>query len=466
MENQYKYLVIALFIGLLAVSCDNYLDVQPKGVQLLTTVEDYNQWLNSEDVQTSIPNELNDLADNVDDADYTDPPSYDGVRIYAWQLQFSEDLKATPVFWADFYQNIYYFNTVLAGIDDATGGAESEKQNMKAEAYLGRAFEYLYLVNLYGKVYDVNTADQDLAVPFVISNDLEDDVPERSTVQEIYEYIISDIEKALPNLPEDNSTNRFRGSVAAAYSVLARTYLFMGDYEKAAENAQLALDSGANALVDFSTLSGGSEMPDLRTRESAIYARLNKTHRFTAYCDLNFLQSFDTLDLRLNYYYRTSGDYSFTDRGSVRYYSYAYPINRNSMVQINWGPSVAEMRLILAESAARANNLNTAIDQLDLLRSKRFMAEDYEKYDPENPIQEEVLQKVLDERTFEMAFTGMRWFDMRRLAAEGLMPTVYRYDAAGEIVETLAPDSNKYTLQIPIQIMYFNPDWPQNPIDN
>lgn len=460
------YNIITFVLVFLSSSCDNYLDIEPKGVQLLTSVEDYNEWLDSEDVQTSLPDEINDIADNVDDADYKNPPSYDGERIYTWQEQFSEDLTATPVIWSDLYQNIYYYNTVLLGIDDATEGTDAEKSSMKSEALLGRAFNYLYLVNLYGKVYNESTANEDLAVPFVTSNDLEDEVPNRSTVQQIYDHIIADIEEAITNLPEDNSDNRFRGSVPAAYSVLARTYLFMGDYDKATEYAQLALDLGSGTLVDFTALTGGKEMPDLRTRESALYARLNTGYKFTAYPDISFLQSFETGDLRLEYYYRNLGDYSFTERGSTKYYSYAYPINRSDMVQFNWGTSVGEMRLIIAEAAAREDDLETAIDQLDMLRSKRFLAENYVKYDPVTPDQEEVLQKVLNERTYEMSFTGMRWFDMRRLAAEGRMSDVYRYDSAGEIAVTLSPESNKYTLQIPIQVMYFNPDWEQNPTDD
>lgn len=461
-----RYSIAALFLGFVLTSCDEYLDIEPKGVQLLSEVEDYNQWLNSEDVQTSLPNELNTLSDNIDYADYTNPPSYDGERLYIWEDQFSEDLSGDPVIWSDLYQNIYYFNTVLIGIDNASGGTDADKVKYKAEALLGRAFNYLYLVNLYGKVYNESTASTDLAVPFVTSNDMEDDVPGRSSVQAIYDHIISDIEEALPNLPVSNSDNRFRGSVAAAYSVLARTYLYMGDYEKAAENAQLALDQESAAVVDFSQLAGDSEIPDLRTRESAIYARLNTIHTSSSYPSLDLIQSFDPADLRFQFYYSYWVEYDDIERGSVMYYSYGLSFNFSTLVQVNWGTSAAEMRLIMAEAATRANDFTTAIDQLDLLRSKRFATEDYVKYEPVSPTQDEVLQKVIDERRLEMPFNGMRWFDMRRLAAEGRMPAVHRYDVTGEIAVTLAPESNKYTLQIPIQVMYFNPDWEQNPTDD
>ncbi len=464
----FQWVVSALFFALVLGSCDNYLDVEPKGVQVLETVADYDQWLNSTDLQTYLPVELNYLTDNIDMPTITEPFISSGERVYTWQSQFLEDIKATPVIWSNHYKSVYYFNTVLEGIDGATGGTEEQKASLKAEALLGRAFEYLYLVNLYGKVYDANTADQDLAVPFVTSNDLTDPTPDRSTVQEIYDHIIMDITTAISGLPADNNENRFRGSVAAAYSVLARTYLYMGDYTKAVQNAQLALGNGENTVLDYSTIST-SDIPNLMRRTDAIYARLNTSASFSQVPELTFLQSFDTTDLRLNFFYKNLDDYSFTIRERTRYEtaSPAYP---------NWGTSVAEMRLILAEAAARRNELETACDELDHVRKCRFpefiidntvtppdTTYRYKKFESTN--QEEVLQKVLAERTFEFAYTGLRWFDMRRLDAEGRMPDVYRYDGENNVIATLPAGSNKYTLQIPIQVLYFNPDWPQNPWD-
>ncbi|MNQ97369.1 SusD family protein [compost metagenome] len=121
------------------------------------------------------------------------------------------------------------------------------------------------------------------------------------------------------------------------------------------------------------------------------------------------------------------------------------------------------MHLIIAEAAARSNNLPTALNQLDIVRKTRFLPADYVQFASTD--QETVLQKVLAERTFEFPYNGLRWFDMRRLDAEGRMTKVERYDAGGNVISTLLPGSNKYTLQIPLSVMYFNQSWQQNPID-
>ena len=56
------------------------------------------------------------------------------------------------------------------------------------------------------------------------------------------------------------------------------------------------------------------------------------------------------------------------------------------------------MRLIIAEAAARANNLTKACDELDLVRKCRFPTASYAKY--ESSIKEDVLQKVLSRKNF------------------------------------------------------------------
>ncbi len=456
----YKQFVLALLSVLVFTSCNKYLDVTPKGKSLLKTTTNYDQWLNNSALYVSLPSELNLLADNKDNINLTDLITSSNDRIYTWEPQFSETVRGTAYIWRNFYASIYKYNVVIKGVDAATGGTQQQIKSLKAEALLGRAFEYMYLVNLYGKVYNSTTADQDLAVPFVTSIDVTDPIPGRSTVQQIYDHIITDITTAIPDLPVTNSTNRFRGSKAAGYAILARTYLYMGDYTKASKNAQLALDNFESPTVlDWSGLTDATAIPILNIRSDAIYARLaGASYMGMDVPTIAFLKSFNKKDLRLNFYYTKLGNYTFPTRGKVNIKSsgvsggYAY---------LSWGPSVAEMRLIIAEAAARANDLPTALEQLHLVRKCRFKAVDYVRY--QSTVQSDVLNKILDERTWEFAFVGMRWFDMRRLDNEGRMPQVVRYNGAGAVAATLAPHSDRYTLQIPDQVMYYNPDWKQNP---
>jgi len=457
MKKAYRYFLIYVIPVLFLSSCDQYLDVAPKGKRLLETIQDYDSWLNSTDIEKSTPTYLNLLSDYVDNPTIPTVLSTINDMVYTWQPQFLETLPGEAVLWTNYYSSIYKFNAVISNVNNAKG-TEQEKLSLRAEALLGRAYEYFGLVNLYGKQYNQETASTDLAVPFVFSVDVTDPVPGRSTVQEIYDHIISDLNEAIPNLPKDNFKNRFRGCLAAGYGVLARTYLYMGNYTKAAENARLALENGPKEMLNYTTMASPKDIITIMKRPDVIYARLGgSSYLGKNIPTIEFLKTFDKRDLRLKFFYQNVGDYSFTTRGKVAFVHSGVP---SGSAYPNWGISVAELRLIIAEAEARANNLPEALNQLDIIRKCRFKAADYTKYVSAN--QEEVLEKVLAERRFELTFCGLRWFDMRRLNAEGRMQKVTRYDGVGNEVAILEPGSSKYTLKIPIQVLYYNPDWPQN----
>ncbi len=94
------------------------------------------------------------------------------------------------------------------------------------------------------------------------------------------------------------------------------------------------------------------------------------------------------------------------------------------------------MKLIIAECAARSNDLTTALQQLDEVRKYRFATASYIPFQSND--QEEVFQEVLKERSHELPFNGLRWFDMRRFDKENRMGAVNRYDAQGNIIATPA----------------------------
>jgi len=436
--------------------CDKYLDIKPKGKTLLTTVTDYDQWLNDPTVAIGFGRTTgltNFFADNVDYVSITTPPTLPQELMYTWALQFSTDINSAPPLWGEHYANINHFNTVLTGIDQASGGTESQKKSLKSEALLARALEYFYLVNEYGKPYNAATAGEDLAVPFVTSNDVTQTVPPRSTIAEIYQHIIDDINAAIPGLPADNSANRLRGSTAAAYSILARAYFYMEDYAMARKNAELALSKTKAVMIDFNGPLPTSDLVSIRP--DVIYGRYVLGNAIAA---LEYMRSFARNDLRVIMLYRSADGYQFTIRGATHF----LPALRTPALQyVNTGTSVQEMRLIIAESAARSNELPLALQQLDEVQKNRFDAASYVPF--ESADKETVLKEVLLERYHELGFTGLRWFDMRRLDKENRIGTVNRYDANGNIIASLPPHSERYTLQIPFQVLSFNPGMPQNP---
>lgn len=446
-------LCIAIAGSCLLPSCDKYLDITPKGYTLLNTVTNYDQWLNayplysiSENTHLIYSSDLYDIASPAIPANGTQ------TKLYTWLPQVSD---GSAGLWAAHYQVISSFNSVIVGIDNATGGTAKQIASLKAEAILGRAYEYFYLVNEYGKQYDSASVSTDPGVPIVLSDDVAQQIPPRSTVKQVYDFIISETEKAIPDLPESNSGNTFRGSKGAGYSLLARIYFYARNYSMAKEYAQLAINnSPGRSLIDLNAVTNVGNIPKISVRPDIIYARQNSS---TFDPDLGLVRSYDLSDRRLRLFFFNLGNLTFTQRGVVKYhYGGATGNNEN-----NLGTSVSEMMLIIAEAAARKNELTEALEILDQLRKKRIPPANYNPYTSND--QEFVLQKILDERKLELPFTGLRWFDMRRLNFEGRMPTVNRLDATGMPYATLEPGSVRYTFQVPQLVLDFNPNMPQNP---
>lgn len=453
----YKFnLIPILLCSLVFAGCDKYLDITPKGKRLLSTVADYDQWLNDETLIYGIgqPSGLfSFFNDNVDVVSITNPPAQAAELVYTWAPQFSTDINVAPAFWGEHYAKINLYNTVLLGIDKATAGTNSQRKSLKAEALLGRALEYFYLVNEYGKVYDSATASKDLAVPFVTSNDVSQVVPGRSTIAEIYTHIIEDLNAAIDDLPADNIANRFRGSKASAYSMLSRVYFYARNYADARRYAELALANSNVTMLDYNGALPLSDMVSIR--QDVIYGRMILGNIAAS---LDYMRSFAGNDLRVRKLYYSTDGYTFTTRGATMFVpAFITPV----LQYVNTGTSIQEMKLIIAESAARSNDLPVALQQLDEVRKNRFAMATYVRF--ESADQEAVLQEILTERYHELSFSGLRWFDMRRLDKENRMGVVKRYNAQGDVIATLEPHSDRYTLQIPYQVISFNPGMEQNP---
>ncbi|RBQ11458.1 RagB/SusD family nutrient uptake outer membrane protein [Pedobacter miscanthi] len=449
------YIAAQMFICCMVLSgCDKYLDVEPKGKQLLKTTNDYDLWLNSQvlTTETTSDNIMNYMTDNIDLQNVNTPPTTLSELIYTWAPQFTTDVNTPTYLWGEHYRRISLFNTVLLGIDAAQGGTASQKSSIKAEALLGRAHSYFYLVNEYAKPYNAASATTDLAVPYITSDDVSQKTPARSTAAEIYQHIIEDINTAIPNLPADNSNARFRGSKAAAYSILARVYLYRREYAEAQRYAELALANTRATMIDYTNSASFPTTTNVVSHPDVIYGRASVAVGLPLTAELKNM--FATNDARRTVlYYNWAG----TARGATLFYAAAVT---PAFQLTNSGTTVQEMHLIAAEGAARSSNLSVALAHLNEVRRNRYTGtnRDYNSTDPDA-----VFTEILAERRRELPFHGLRWFDMRRFDTENRMPTVTRTNAQNVVIATLEPHSSKYTLQVPIQVLAFNPDMIQNP---
>ena len=112
------------------------------------------------------------------------------------------------------------------------------KNRYVAEAQFLRAWFYFDLVRAWGGVPIVTTTEPPLKLP-------------RSTKEDVYNLIVSDLQAAIPNLPDRSSlapVDFGRATSGAAEGLLAKVYLFENDFQDAEKYAQMVINSGEYAL--------------------------------------------------------------------------------------------------------------------------------------------------------------------------------------------------------------------------
>ncbi|WP_299664644.1 RagB/SusD family nutrient uptake outer membrane protein [uncultured Polaribacter sp.] len=454
MKNKISIYILLPLITILtwnACDDDDFLDQLPKGVAIAKTTSDFRKLLDNVDnerfphsfSQTSAY--LDVLTDNVS-VDSTDWASWRFTAEHFQELFTFKDfvfiydnLRDDPNWKPSFYI-ASLSSTILEEINKVTDNDNLKKQ-LIAETKVHRAYGYLTLVNVYAKTYNESSASSDLGVPIVT---LPSALPslERSSVQEVYDFILKDLNEAIEDLPEDVDIYNHRPTKTAAYAILARAYLYMGNYEKAFEFADKSLQI-RNFLYDLNTEYSGADpyytaiTKISRTTDQEILLHKTTTQGFYSrnYNIIDTL-SFDNiypgftkmgsnytnLDLRRTLWFRgwdtsntikeSNNAYHFVYYGNHSTFRYGLD-NRNADRSDNIPITTAEMYVTRAEASARLGNLGQAISDINFIGRKRYKTGTYVDFSSNN--QNEVISAVLAERRRELYGKDLRLFDVKRL---------------------------------------------------
>lgn len=299
--------------------------------------------------------------------------------------------------WADFYNYIYQANLALEGLAASTSLKETVRKQLEGEALFVRAFCYFYLVNLYG------------AVPLVLTSDYKVNATHaRTEVLTVYGQIVKDLNNAVPLLREyfpgadieTSSADRLRPTVWVAKALLARVFLYMGEYQQALK----AVDTVLSKKDLFDTVP--LERVFLRNSSEAIWQLqpVKNTYTADAYlflvdkmaaCSASLQGAFESGDKRLENW--MSGGYPF---------KYKEVDNSSAYLMVM---RVGELYLIRAEANLQLNNLTGATADLNVIRKRAGLA----KCTGGN--QRQLLNAVMQERRIELfSEWGHRWFDLKR----------------------------------------------------
>lgn len=157
---------------------------------------------------------------------------------------------ATREIWSTFYNQIYTCNSVAASVDSAT--TDATLKYYLGQALAVRAFDYFMLAQIYQKTYSQVDASAVGGVPVITEKNSDEAAANgcsRGTLQQTYDQILSDLDRAIELLQSSESEGirrqdkRYVNS-AVAHGIRARVNLVMNRWSEAAADADYAIQNG------------------------------------------------------------------------------------------------------------------------------------------------------------------------------------------------------------------------------
>jgi len=363
------------------------------------------------------------------------------------QKYFENDMNESnaDLDWLQSYRVINYANLVIKNVPNISFPSEEKKNDLLAQAYSMRAFVYFVLAKTWG--------DVPLVTEPVEGYDAETTFQERVAVTAIFDLIKGDLDKAISLFPNNNfPSGRSMWSKAAANTLKGDVYLWtgktMGGGDADITTALSALNEAKSAdlalLDDFSRVFDFDNKGNKEIIFSVHFNDFEVSNNMFSDMYINALDVRDTYDAKTLETIGTPGGFNwwapsatmrdqFTDEDSRKEGSffeiYSNEVDNTFITSIvvkgnGYTESGsrrflddiviyrnAELLLLIAEAKnALGQDPSTEINSV----RNRAYGDNFSSYEFTNGSQSENDEAILQERLFELAFEGKRWWDLVR----------------------------------------------------
>ncbi len=413
--------------------------------------------------------------------------------IHRTDASFTTSDNYAESMWGNHYAAIKNYNIVIVGAQQQIPEElQANVDILKGTAYFCRANSYLTLARYFGKAYDPATAYTDLCVPLVLRFDLEAK-PERATVQDVYDQILSDLLEAEYFFEmygyQATMPGVYLPTIDAVRALMARYYIDVKDYDNAAIYARKVIespvgyklsstvqemeaeflnDSGTEAIIQlYADLSEGKVYDQIYT----MVTNDSDGKKFTSYFlpSQKILDAYEPDDLRLKTWF-TNGKYPVFMNGTTHYGITVFQkYIGNPLINLGVVESgahcakplmISEMYLIAAEAYAMNGEGDKAREYLNKLQKARGAKET-----------EGTMDNIKTEWFRETVGEGHRFFCLKRwgdgfngrpvqAGAEFITMSEPASAYGGKVI---SKDSHLFTWPVPAYEMKLNPNLVQNP---
>jgi len=378
------------------------------------------------------------------------------------EYRWANTPSTTSGLWASAYVSIARANNVINAIPniDETGVTEEMLGQLKGEALFLRALSYFDLVRMYAQPYSYQNGET-MGVPVVLETKI--DKPARNTVSEVYQQILADLTEAegITSTPDRAATDiAGLASKEAVQALMAKVYLYMEQWQNAADYATKIINSGKYQLYTADNYAsawgtdGASEVifevfGNSSQTGWAGYDEIGYIYHPDGYGDVcasqQLLDLYDANDVRTEVF-----------KGSPKFSEFLWPNKYpgKDIIRVNNIPvlRLAEMYLIRAEAILEGASISgaTAVGDYNMIRTNRGLTE----------VATVSLQNVYDERRRELCFEGNQVWDLSRTGRD-----LDRDEAETNMstnIDVSFPDY-KWAMPIPIAEIEANANVKQNP---
>ncbi|NML22429.1 RagB/SusD family nutrient uptake outer membrane protein [Pseudoflavitalea sp. G-6-1-2] len=418
------------------LSCKKFLATYSQNNSFIETTSDLDEILVGDayldHYNISTPDMLYTMDDDVN---FNIPSSlvkqYYAPGFYGWQAQprlnSEGQLDNTDRHFNLLYSRIARINTILLNVTalKEKGQPENVLNRISGEAHFLRALYYFMLVNIYGKPYKPATAATDFGVPLKTEAAIKEQFAARSSTKEVYELMVADLLQAEKELAGANESSTIRANQASAQGLLSRIYLYMEDYQKAVQYADLVINKQQYQLTNLNVHPTDKDFIKKYSPEVIFTMGSNRVGAYMASSmDIPIITSYkvsDDLvmaysqnDLRRQVFFKTNS------RGDIRIFKkreseYSAIDDVSDCYLIRY----AEIYLNKAEALAALDRFEEARNTLQYLRKTRFRPDEVPVSNAQG---ETLINEIRNERRLELCFEVHRWFDLRRYGVNSKYP--------------------------------------------
>lgn len=366
---------------------------------------------------------------------------------------------------AQAYTVIQNANFILANIDVLEDG--DFKDNIKGEALAVRALAHFDIVRYFAKIPTQSSdAGSSLAMPYVTVADV-NELPARIAVSAYYDNLVTDLTTAAAIISPTNG--KYQMGKDAVNGILAKVYLYMGEWQK-------AIDAANDVTASVGTRDNFTGIWNDSNTDGVIFTLQNDNitnvtvgvpYNQTAggikdeyVPDYAFYLEFADNDIRKAAYFETSLFAGLNYNHVKKWYS---STSTTSLGVVDAKVlRTSEVLLTKAEALAEIGGKDIeARTALDEVRSQR-----YSPFVSGGEVGPALKAAISKERRLELAFEGTRFSDIKRKGLP-VQRSDYGHLADGSGVpsthKTLPASDYHFQVPIPLNEMNLNPNMKPNP---